>query len=110
MEVVQGRCTAGPRGIRLNGGPKKYRLLMAVGTPDQEHAVTLGSVMNLIGTLPAAQRQALLLVGAEGFTYEAAAARLGCQVGTVKSQVSRARSFLFEALAREARSPGFVEA
>ncbi|KST61141.1 RNA polymerase subunit sigma-70 [Methylobacterium sp. GXS13] len=78
--------------------------------PDQEHAVTLGSVMNLIGTLPPAQRQSLLLVGAEDFTYEEAAARLGCQVGTVKSRVSRARSFLVEALARDARSLGFVEA
>ncbi|MDH2309175.1 sigma-70 family RNA polymerase sigma factor [Methylobacterium brachiatum] len=78
--------------------------------PDQEHAVTLGSVMNLIGTLLPAQRQSLLLVGAEGFTYEEAAARLGCQVGTVKSRVSRARSFLVEALARDARSLGFVEA
>ncbi|MEH3119280.1 MAG: sigma-70 family RNA polymerase sigma factor [Methylorubrum populi] len=64
--------------------------------PDQEHAVGLRLVMNLIGTLPLPQRQALLLVGAEGFTYEEAAERLGCQVGTVKSRVSRARAFLME--------------
>ena len=63
---------------------------------DQEHAAGLRMVMNLIGTLPLPQRQALLLVGAEGFTYEEAAARLGCQVGTVKSRVSRARAFLTE--------------
>ncbi|WP_442919083.1 sigma-70 family RNA polymerase sigma factor [Methylobacterium sp. Leaf118] len=63
---------------------------------DQEHAAGLRMVMNLIGTLPLPQRQALLLVGAEGFTYEEAAARLGCQVGTVKSRVSRARAFLAE--------------
>ncbi len=78
--------------------------------PDQEHTVTLGSVMNLIGTLPPAQRQSLLLVGAEGFTYEEAAARLGCQVGTVKSRVSQARSFLVGALARDARSLCVLEA
>lgn len=66
--------------------------------------------MNLIGTLPPAQRQALLLVGAEGFTYEEAAASLGCQVGTVKSRVSRARNFLVETLARDARSLGVFEA
>ena len=54
------------------------------------------TVLNLIGTLPLPQRQALLLVGAEGFTYEEAAERLGCQVGTVKSRVSRARAFLIE--------------
>ncbi|QGY03233.1 sigma-70 family RNA polymerase sigma factor [Methylobacterium mesophilicum SR1.6/6] len=78
--------------------------------PNQEHTVTLGSVMNLIGTLPAAQRQALLLVGAEGFTYEEAAARLGCQVGTVKSRVSRARNLLVETLARDATAVGIAGA
>ncbi|MEE7462254.1 RNA polymerase subunit sigma-70 [Methylobacterium fujisawaense] len=74
--------------------------------PDQEHAVTLGSVMNLIGTLPPAQRQSLLLMGAEGFTYEEAAARLGCQVGTVKSRVSRARNHLVASLAQTVPSLG----
>jgi RNA polymerase sigma-70 factor (ECF subfamily) len=79
-----------------------------LAAPDQEHAVTLGSVMSLIGTLPAARRQALLLVGAEGFTYEEAAVRLGCQVGTVKSRVSRARNFLVEILARDAMALGIA--
>ncbi|MGU3540801.1 sigma-70 family RNA polymerase sigma factor [Methylobacterium sp. A54F] len=65
---------------------------------DQEHVAGLRSVMDLIGTLPVSQRQALLLVGAEGCTYEEAAQRLGCQVGTVKSRVSRARAFLTGAL------------
>ena len=64
--------------------------------PDQEHAAGLRMVMNLIGTLPLPQRQALLLVGAEGYTYEDAAEQLGCQVGTVKSRVSRARAFLVD--------------
>lgn len=65
---------------------------------DQEHAAGLRMVMNLIGTLPLPQRQALLLVGAEGFTYEEAADRIGCQVGTVKSRVSRARATLLAGL------------
>lgn len=66
--------------------------------------------MNLIATLPPAQRQSLLLVGAEGSTYEEAAARLGCQVGTVKSRVSRARSFLVDTLARDATALGIAGA
>ena len=74
----------------------------------QEHAVVLGSIMNLIGTLPLPQRQALLLVGAEGFTYEEAAAHLGCQIGTVKSRVSRARSVLVEALESSIHAPDAV--
>lgn len=65
---------------------------------DQEDASTLKVVWERLGTLPAAQRQALLLVGAEGHTYEEAATKLGCQVGTVKSRVSRARSSLLVTL------------
>ena len=65
---------------------------------DQEDASTLKVVWKQLGTLPAAPRQALLLVGAEGHTYEEAATKLGCQVGTVKSRVSRARSSLLDTL------------
>ena len=65
---------------------------------DQEDASTLKIVWERISNLPEAQRQALLLVGAEGRTYEEAAALIGCQVGTVKSRVSRARAFLVEQL------------
>ncbi|MCJ2057580.1 sigma-70 family RNA polymerase sigma factor [Methylobacterium sp. J-048] len=65
---------------------------------DQEDASTLKVVWKQLGTLPVAQRQALLLVGAEGHTYEEAASKLGCQVGTVKSRVSRARSSLLDTL------------
>ncbi|MEE7441061.1 sigma-70 family RNA polymerase sigma factor [Methylobacterium oryzae] len=67
--------------------------------PDQEEASTLRIVWSSIDALPVAQRQALLLVGAEGYTYEEAAAKLGCQVGTVKSRVSRARALLADTLA-----------
>ena len=44
------------------------------------------------------QREALLLVAGQGMTYEAAAALLGTQTGTMKSRVSRARAFLAAAL------------
>lgn len=60
----------------------------------QEHGSDLQVVMSHLARLPAAQREALLLVGAQGLTYEAAAVVLGCQTGTVKSRVSRARSYL----------------
>jgi RNA polymerase sigma-70 factor, ECF subfamily len=73
---------------------------------DQEDAITLKTVWERIGGLPAVQRQALLLVGAEGRTYEEAATLLGCQVGTVKSRVSRARALLVEQLGlRDGRHP-----
>src|SRR6266853_353796 len=44
--------------------------------------------------LPQDQREALILVGATGFSYEDAAAICGCAVGTIKSRVNRARSKL----------------
>jgi RNA polymerase sigma-70 factor, ECF subfamily len=45
------------------------------------------------------QREALLLVGAEGLSYEDAAKISGCAVGTVKSRVNRARVRLTAVLA-----------
>ncbi|MDX2258408.1 MAG: sigma-70 family RNA polymerase sigma factor [Hyphomicrobiaceae bacterium] len=42
------------------------------------------------------QREALLLVAAEGFSYEEAAEIAGCAVGTIKSRVNRARVRLAE--------------
>src|SRR3979490_1704973 len=44
--------------------------------------------------LPQDQREALILVGASGFSYEDAAGIVGCAVGTIKSRVNRARSKL----------------
>jgi RNA polymerase sigma-70 factor (ECF subfamily) len=44
--------------------------------------------------LPDHHREALILVGASGMNYEDAAEICGCQVGTMKSRVSRARTEL----------------
>ncbi len=51
-----------------------------------------------LNTLPAEHREALLLVGAEGFSYEAAAEICGVSTGTIKSRVSRARTRMSELL------------
>ncbi len=48
--------------------------------------------------MPADQREALILVGASGFSYEEAAHICGCAVGTIKSRVNRARTRLAELL------------
>lgn len=48
--------------------------------------------------LPPDQREALILIGAEGFAYEEAAQMCGCAVGTIKSRVNRARIKLAELL------------
>ncbi|GJD94539.1 sigma-70 family RNA polymerase sigma factor [Methylobacterium iners] len=62
--------------------------------PSQEHRVELQQVWTTLAKLPPLQREALLLVGAQGLTYEAAAEVMGCQVGTAKSRVCRARAYL----------------
>jgi RNA polymerase sigma-70 factor, ECF subfamily len=48
--------------------------------------------------LPEEQREAVLLIGAEGLTYEEAAVICGTKVGTIKSRVNRARIRLAELL------------
>jgi len=47
------------------------------------------------------QREALILVGASGLSYEEAAEICGCAVGTIKSRVNRARGRLGELLGLE---------
>ena len=49
--------------------------------------------------LPPDQREALILVGASGLSYEEAAGICGCAIGTMKSRVNRARNRLTELLA-----------
>lgn len=60
----------------------------------QEYAVALSEVRGAMTALPLQQREALLLVGVSGFSYEEAADRLDCAIGTVKSRVWRARASL----------------
>ena len=48
--------------------------------------------------MPAEQREALILVGASGFSYEEAADICDCAVGTIKSRVNRARTRLAKLL------------
>lgn len=56
-----------------------------------------------IEQLPAELQQAIILVGASGFTYEEAASECHVALGTIKSRVSRARTRLRVAL--EHRQP-----
>lgn len=51
----------------------------------------LSRMLQAVGSLKRAQRDAFLLVVAAGFTYEEAASVFDCSPGTVKSRVSRAR-------------------
>ena len=74
------------------------RTLVAVDDP--EAPIALDELRQALNTLPAEQREALILVGAGGFSYEEAAEICQCAVGTVKSRVSRARKALHATLER----------
>lgn len=62
--------------------------------PGQQEKIDFKDMLSAIAALPDDQREALLLVAAEGFAYEEAALICDCAVGTVKSRVNRARNRL----------------
>jgi RNA polymerase sigma-70 factor (ECF subfamily) len=66
--------------------------------PEQESRVEFEEFRTALSKLPPDQREALILVGASGFSYEEAAAICDCAVGTIKSRVNRARNRLCELL------------
>ena len=69
--------------------------------PEQSSRVEFEEFRTALAKLPPDQREALILVGASGFSYEEAADICGCAVGTIKSRVNRARSRLADLLAIE---------
>ena len=70
-----------------------------LGLPaSQEMSVQVRDFRRAFSRLPDEQREALVLVGASGFSYEEAAEIAQCALGTMKSRVSRARKELAEQL------------
>ena len=66
--------------------------------PSQEGMLDLDDFRSALDQLPPDQREAIILIGASGFSYEEAAEICDCAVGTIKSRVSRARTRLHEIL------------
>jgi RNA polymerase sigma-70 factor, ECF subfamily len=58
----------------------------------------MADMRTALAQLPEDQREAVILVGASGFSYEEASTICGVAVGTIKSRVSRARLRLTEIL------------
>jgi RNA polymerase sigma-70 factor, ECF subfamily len=59
--------------------------------PTQDWSLAMQDLQSALGRLPDEHREALILVGAAGLSYEEAAEICGCAVGTIKSRVNRAR-------------------
>jgi RNA polymerase sigma-70 factor (ECF subfamily) len=75
----------------------QYAARLATHPPQQGH-LDLADFKAALRELPDDQREALILVGASGFSYEEAAGICNVAVGTIKSRVSRARSHLAKRL------------
>jgi RNA polymerase sigma-70 factor (ECF subfamily) len=77
--------------------------------PPQEAALKVRDFKRAFWQLGQDQREALILVGASGMSYEEAAAICQCPVGTVKSRVSRARQQLMQHQRADRVPPDHVE-
>jgi RNA polymerase sigma-70 factor, ECF subfamily len=66
--------------------------------PEQLGRMDLNDFLAALAKLSPEQRMALILVGAEQFSYEEVAKICGCSVGTIKSRVNRGRRRLAELL------------
>lgn len=65
-----------------------------VAEPEQENRLHLSDLHNALMELSDDQREAIVLVGAGGFSYKEAGEITGCAEGTMKSRVSRGRQEL----------------
>ena len=63
---------------------------------EQEGHLEMADLRNALAKLPDDQREAVVLVGASGFSYEEAAEICNVVVGTIKSRVNRGRATLVE--------------
>ncbi|MHA3978404.1 RNA polymerase sigma factor [Halovulum sp. GXIMD14794] len=66
--------------------------------PEHDGRLALADFERAFAQLTDEQREALVLVGASGFSYEEAAEMCGCAMGTIKSRVNRGRARLVEIL------------
>jgi len=76
--------------------------------PTQDWTVALRGLQTALQQLPDEHREALILVGAAGLTYEEAAEICGCALGTIKSRVNRARHRLVKIMDAEAPADAFA--
>jgi RNA polymerase sigma-70 factor (ECF subfamily) len=74
-------------------------IALRLGSAAEQHGWMDGrDLLKALAELNPEQRETLILIGAEGFSYEEVAEICGCPIGTVKSRVNRARLRLTELL------------
>jgi RNA polymerase sigma-70 factor (ECF subfamily) len=83
---------------RESADPDGVMAAKLVSPPAQNAHMDFLDFRQALQKLPLDQREALILVGASGLSYEEAAEICGCAPGTMKSRVNRARNRLAETL------------
>jgi RNA polymerase sigma-70 factor (ECF subfamily) len=97
--IVRNLFLSGVRRARFTGEWDESMAERTLFTPPaQDQHLSLDDVRRALLHLAPLRRDALILVGAGGFSYEEAAELCGCPVGTIKSRVARARSDMEELL------------
>jgi RNA polymerase sigma-70 factor (ECF subfamily) len=89
------------KGWREVADPEGVIAGQLVSPPAQDAHMDLLDFRTALQQLPPDQREALLLIGASGFSYDEAAAICTCAPGTMKSRVNRARERLSDLLGLE---------
>ena len=89
------------KGRREVADPEGVIAGQLVSPPAQNAHMDLLDFRAALQQLPPDQREALILVGASGFSYDEAGSICNCAAGTVKSRVNRARERLSDLLALE---------
>ena len=68
--------------------------LISDGVREMEANITASAVLRAISSLPGAQRETILLVYAEGYSYAEAATAFGVPIGTIMSRLAAGRAAL----------------
>lgn len=76
----------------------------------QDWSLAMSALEAAMKRLPHEHREALILVGGAGLTYEEAAEICGCALGTIKSRVNRARTRLLKLMEADAVADTFASA
>src|SRR4051812_29751493 len=97
--IFYSQCRRAKREIEDPDGSYAARLW---APPEQHGTCAVQDMLRALGKVPTDQREALLLIVAEGLSYEEAAQVCGVAIGTIKSRVNRARRHLAQLPAVEA--------
>ncbi len=82
------------KNARMTSLDPEFAERVLVVAPAQQNGINVEDVAKALQKLPAEQREVLLLIGANGLSYEEAAEVTGCAIGTVKSRLARGRTAL----------------